>query len=72
VVSQLTPSSSRGRAFGGYYAVYGVAWWAGSFVTGELYDHSRVAASLFASACLVASAIVLAATARGVRRGSSS
>jgi MFS family permease len=65
VVSQLTPSASRGRAFGGYYAVYGVAWWAGSAATGVLYDRSPGAAAAFASACLVAAAAVLAWTARG-------
>ena len=67
VVSQLTPSASRGRAFGGYYAVYGVAWWAGSAVTGALYDRSPGAAAAFATACLAASAAVLAWTARGLR-----
>ena len=72
VVSQLTPSKVRGRAFGGYYAIYGAAWWIGSAITGELYDRSRVAASVFATACLVASAIVLAWTARGARVTASS
>jgi MFS family permease len=67
VVSQLTPAASRGRAFGGYYAVYGLAWWLGSFITGELYDHSRGAAAAFASACLIASAVVLVITARDLR-----
>jgi MFS family permease len=67
VVSQLTPSGARGRAFGGYYAIYGIAWWAGSAVTGELYDRSHAAAAIFASACLLASAAVLAWTARAAR-----
>jgi len=66
VVSQLTPSASRGRAFGGYYAVYGVAWWAGSVATGALYDRSPGAAAAFATACLAASAAVLGWTARAI------
>jgi MFS family permease len=68
VVSQLTPTAQRGRAFGGYYAVYGLAWWAGSFVTGELYDHSRAAAAGFACACMLAGAAVLASVARAATR----
>ena len=68
VVSQLTPTAQRGRAFGGYYAIYGLAWWAGSFVTGELYDHSRAAAAGFAAACLLAGAAVLASVARSATR----
>jgi len=63
VVAQLAPAASRGRAYGGYYAVYGVAWWAGSVVTGALYDRSPTAAAAFAAASLIAAAAVLASTA---------
>jgi MFS family permease len=67
VVSQLTPAASRGRAFGGYYAVFGIAWWLGSVTTGALYDRSPTAAAGFASACMVAAAAVLFSTSRAVR-----
>jgi MFS family permease len=68
VVAQLTPAAGRGRAYGGYYAVFGLAWWLGSAVAGQLYDRSHGAAAGFACACLVAGAAVLALTARNARR----
>lgn len=67
VVAQLTPAASRGRAYGGYYAVFGLAWWVGSVIAGQLYDRSPAAAAGFASGCLVAGAAVLALTARRAR-----
>ena len=67
-VAQLAPREERGRAFGGYYAVFGLAWWAGSVATGALYDRSVACAAFFASGCMVAAAAVLYSTAREQHR----
>ncbi|HRC54455.1 MAG TPA: MFS transporter [Kofleriaceae bacterium] len=60
------PAASRGRAYGLYYVVFGLAWWLGSVALGLLYDRaSALAAALLAAVALVCGAgVVLLATER--------
>ena len=40
-IARLVPAEQRGRAYGLFFAVFGVAWFAGSVAMGWLYEHSR-------------------------------
>jgi MFS family permease len=64
LIAAIVPKGERGRAYGLYYLVWGLAWWAGSLLLGALYDRDRTAASAVAAAALVAGAIVVAVSAR--------
>jgi MFS family permease len=39
-IAQLVPKSQRGRAYGVFFALFGLAWWAGSALMGFLYERS--------------------------------
>jgi MFS family permease len=67
IIAAIVPAGERGRAYGLYYVVYGVAWWAGSIALGVLYDRARGAAEAFATISLIAGAIVVAWSARARR-----
>ena len=41
-VATMVPKEARGRAYGIFFAVFGLAWWLGSTAMGWLYDHSRI------------------------------
>lgn len=60
LIAAIVPKASRGRAYGLYYLVYGVAWWAGSLLLGALYDHDPNYASIAATATLAIGGIVVA------------
>jgi MFS family permease len=64
LIAAIVPRGERGRAYGLYYLVWGVAWWAGSLLLGALYDRNRVIASAVAATALVAGAAVIALSAR--------
>ena len=64
MIATIVPRSERGRAYGLYYLVWGVAWWVGSILLGALYDVNRTAASAVASGALVAGAAVVAWSSR--------
>lgn len=66
MIATLVPRAERGRAYGLYYLIWGVAWWAGSLLLGALYDHGRGYASIVATCALVAGAgvVLLASRAR--------
>ena len=64
LIATIVPKGERGRAYGLYYLIWGLAWWAGSILLGALYDHSRALASAVASGALVAGSIVVALSAR--------
>lgn len=68
MIATIVPRGERGRAFGLYYLVWGLAWWAGSVLLGALYDRSRPAAAIVAVSALVAGAIVVGASARVMHR----
>lgn len=69
MIATIVPRGERGRAYGLYYLVWGVAWWAGSLLLGWLYDHGRGAASIVATAALVAGAAVVTVASRARRAG---
>jgi MFS family permease len=67
LIAAIVPRGERGRAYGLYYLVWGIAWWAGSLLLGALYDRdSRLASAMAAVALVVGAAVVaLSARARG-------
>ncbi len=67
MIATIVPRGERGRAFGLYYLVWGVAWWLGSLLLGWLYDHGRGTASIVATAALVAGAGVVTVASRARR-----
>jgi MFS family permease len=64
LIAAIVPRGQRGRAYGLYYLVWGVAWWAGSLALGALYDRGHLIAGAVAAAALAAGAVVVAASAR--------
>ena len=64
MIAAIVPKGERGRAYGLYYLVWGIAWWAGSLLLGALYDHGRTPASAAAAAALIAGAVVIALSSR--------
>jgi len=64
LIAAIVPRGQRGRAYGLYYLIWGVAWWAGSLLLGALYDRDRMIAGGVAAAALVAGAAVVAVSAR--------
>lgn len=68
LIAALVPPAMRGRAYGSFYLVWGVAWWAGSVALGALYDHARSWTSVLAVGSMVAGACVIAWSARTPRK----
>ncbi|MBX3156289.1 MAG: MFS transporter [Deltaproteobacteria bacterium] len=68
MIATIVPRGERGRAFGLYYLVWGLAWWGGSIALGALYDRSHLAASAVATGALLAGAAVVALSSRRGRR----
>ena len=64
MIAAIVPRGQRGRAYGLYYLVWGIAWWAGSLVLGALYDRDRTIAGAVAATALVAGAAVVALSSR--------
>jgi MFS family permease len=64
MIAVIVPRAQRGRAYGLYYVVFGIAWWAGSLALGGLYDRSPHLAGICASVTLAVGAAVLAASGR--------
>jgi MFS family permease len=67
MIATIVPRGERGRAYGLYYLVWGLAWWAGSVLLGALYDQSHAAASATATCALAAGAVVVALSSRRSR-----
>jgi MFS family permease len=59
MIAALVPRAQRGRAYGTYYLVFGLAWWAGSVLLGALYDHNHLEAGAVSAAAMVAGAVVV-------------
>ncbi len=64
MIATIVPRGERGRAFGLYYLVWGLAWWLGSILLGVLYDRSPEIASIVATSSLIAGAGVVAVSSR--------
>jgi MFS family permease len=67
MIATIVPKGERGRAYGLYYLVWGLAWWGGSVLLGVLYDRDRTIASIVATSAMIAGAIVVAWSARAPR-----
>ena len=68
-VADLVPEQSRARAYGIFPAIYGVAWFAGSALLGELYDVSLIGLVAVAAVAQLAAIVplTLAIRARSMR-----
>jgi MFS family permease len=66
-VARLVPEHARARAYGLFPAIYGVAWFLGSAVLGELYDVSLVALAAVAALAQLAALIPLTLAIRAAR-----
>jgi MFS family permease len=64
LIAAIVPRDQRGRAYGLYYLVWGIAWWAGSLALGVLYDRGHMAAAALAVIALAAGAAIVALAAR--------
>ncbi|HET7502438.1 MAG TPA: MFS transporter [Kofleriaceae bacterium] len=64
LIAAIVPKGERGRAYGLYYLVWGLAWWGGSLALGALYDRDPRLAWGFAAIAMVAGAAVIALSAR--------
>jgi MFS family permease len=71
LIAAIVPRGERGRAYGLYYLVWGIAWWAGSLLLGALYDREPSSASIVAAVALVAGSGVVALSARARSTASS-
>lgn len=46
-IAKLVPKEERGRAYGRFFALFGLAWWLGSTAMGWLYEHAPDALVIF-------------------------
>jgi len=53
MIAAIVPRAQRGRAYGVYYVVFGLSWWAGSVLLGWLYDHTQHGTGIVATVALV-------------------
>ncbi|MGZ6164363.1 MAG: MFS transporter [Myxococcaceae bacterium] len=67
-VARLVPPAQRGRAYGLFFAGFGVAWFVGSTAMGWLYEHSRPGLVTLAVVAQLAAAPVFLVAARGIAR----
>ena len=63
-IAIVVPKASRARAYGVFFGVFGVAWWAGSTTMGWLYEHSMIALVALSVTFQLASAIAFLVLAR--------
>ena len=65
-VAQMVPAHARARAYGIFTAIYGIAWFIGSALEGQLYDISIVGLVIVASAAELLALIPLMMTLRAL------
>ena len=71
MIAAIVPRAQRGRAYGLYFLVFGVAWWAGSLLLGALYDRATpMTAGVVATTALVLGAGAVMWSGLGVRKKS--
>lgn len=58
-IAKLIPKEERGRAYGLFFALFGLAWWIGSTTMGWLYERSMTALVVFSVATQIAAVPVL-------------
>ena len=66
MIAAIVPRAQRGRAYGVFFLVFGVAWWVGSLMLGALYDRDPGYAGVASAAALVLGAAVVLAS--GMRK----
>lgn len=67
-IAKLVPKEERGRAYGRFFAFFGLAWWIGSTTMGWLYERSMTALVVFSVATQLAAVPVLLFVGLRVRR----
>jgi MFS family permease len=70
-IAQLVPKSQRGRAYGVFFASFGLAWWIGSATMGFLYERSLTGLVVFSLLTQLAAAPIFVVLGRKLakRRG---
>ncbi len=68
-VARLVPPSQRGRAYGLFFAAFGVAWFVGSVAMGWLYEHSRTGLVALAMVAQLGAVPLFLRVARGPAAG---
>jgi MFS family permease len=67
-LAKLVPKHERGRAYGRFFATFGLAWWLGSSVMGWLYEHARMALVVLSVGTQLAAAAAFFVVASHLRR----
>jgi hypothetical protein len=57
-IAQVVSMNKRGSAFGAFNGIFGVAWFLGSTVMGQLYDHSLMALVAFGMAAQLVAGVM--------------
>jgi len=68
-IAKLVPKDQRGRAYGVFFAVFGLFWWLGSTAMGWLYQRSLPAMVTFSVATQLAAAPIFLVLGRRLRPG---
>jgi predicted MFS family arabinose efflux permease len=69
-IAGFVPQEGRAQAFGAFSALYGIAWFAGSALAGELYDHSIIAMVAVSMAATLGAIIPLTRAMKALRTSS--
>jgi MFS family permease len=67
-IAKLVPKAQRGRAYGVFFAVFGLFWWLGSAAMGWLYQRSLVTMVVFSVVTQIAAAPMFLLVGRELRR----
>jgi MFS family permease len=67
MIAAIVPRNQRGRAYGLFFLVFGIAWWVGSLMLGALYDQDPAYSGVACVIALVLGAAVVLASGHGVR-----
>jgi MFS family permease len=67
-IAKLVPKEERGRAYGVFFALFGLAWWVGSTTMGWLYERSMSALVAFSVVTQLAAVPVLIFVGHRLRR----
>ncbi|MBI4817804.1 MAG: MFS transporter [Deltaproteobacteria bacterium] len=67
-LAALVPKAQRARAYGSFYALFGLAWWVGSTLMGWLYDRSVLGLVVFSSTTQLLAVPIFLILARRLQR----
>jgi MFS family permease len=68
-IALLVPKDQRGRAYGSFFALLGLAWWIGSTFMGWLYDRSILALVAFSVVTQLAAVPIFVVLGRKLAHG---